>query len=563
MRRVRWLALCVATALVVLLAVAVAVEAARRPAEAVGDGGAGALVLQVAAGVALWFAGLQLALRQGARASGWLLAAAGPALLAGALPLPRAGGAVLFGLALALGLTAPALAGAAALLHPTPAHRRDPAIAGAAVAAAVAAGLVPLLIFDPRATGCFECPRNLLLLHEDAGLHDSLLRDGLLVSAVACAVVAAAAALGLARRPVLVRRVAAPVAAPALVAAGLGAAMLAHDARVGSPALDATTRTLWLLLCGALLLAAAGVASEAVRVRLLRRRVAAHVVAALPAGDELQAALAAALGDPGLRVVFVTGSGMRVDATGQSAGQPAPGVAVTEIHAGGELVAELHHDAALAAGDRVAAVARGAALGLQHAALRARLRAELAELDASRARVVEAADGERRRLERNLHDGAQQRLIALTVALADDPVAQGEMRAALAELREIAHGIHPVSLSDAGLAAAVRDIADGSRVPVRIGAVLSERVPAPVEAATHRLVSDAVLCAERDGDGRAVEVEIERMDGLLRARMRLPGVDPERATVRLEQSADRFAALGGRLAIGTGAVIDAELPCGS
>ncbi len=176
---------------------------------------------------------------------------------------------------------------------------------------------------------------------------------------------------------------------------------------------------------------------------------------------------------------------------------------------------------------------------------------------------MEAADGERRRLERNLHDGAQQRLIALTVALADDPVAQGEMRAALAELREIAHGIHPVSLSDAGLAAAVRDIADGSRVPVRIGAVLSQRVPAPVEAATHRLVSDAVLCAERDGDGRAVEVEIERMDGLLRARVRLPGVDPERATVRLEHSADRFAALGGRLAIGTGAVVDGELPCGS
>src|SRR6185503_890035 len=264
MRRVRWLALCVATGLVVLLAVAVAVEAARRPAEAVGDGGAGALVLQVAAGVALWFAGLLLALRLRARDSGWLLAAAGPALLAGALPLPRAGGAVLFVLALALGLTAPALAGAAALLHPTPAHRRDPTIAGAAVAAAVAAGLVPAVLFDPRATGCFECPRNLLLLHGDAGLHDALLRDGLWVSAVACAVVAGAAALGLAQRPALVRRVAAPVVVPALVAAGLGAAMLAHDARAGSPALDATTRTLWLLLCGALLLAAAGVASEAV-----------------------------------------------------------------------------------------------------------------------------------------------------------------------------------------------------------------------------------------------------------------------------------------------------------
>ena len=247
-------------------------------------------------------------------------------------------------------------------------------IAGVAVAVVVAAGLVPAVLFDPRATGCFECPRNLLLLKGDAGLRDALLRDGLWVGAVACAVLAAGAALRLARRPPLVRRVVAPVVGPALVAAGLGAALLAHDARVGAPALDATTRALWRLLCGVLLLAAAGVAAEAVRVRLLRRRVAAHVVKALPAADELQAALAVALDDPGLQVVFVTGDGTRVDASGRPAGAPALGAAVTEIRARGELVAELHHDAALAAG-RVAAVARGAALGLQHAALRARLRA--------------------------------------------------------------------------------------------------------------------------------------------------------------------------------------------
>ena len=119
MRWVRWLALCVATGLVVLLAAPSPSRPLAGPPRPWATAGR-ALVLQVAAGVALWAAGLHLALRQGARDSGWFLAAAGPALLVGALPLPRAGGAVLFALALAFGLTAPAPAGAAALLHPTP-----------------------------------------------------------------------------------------------------------------------------------------------------------------------------------------------------------------------------------------------------------------------------------------------------------------------------------------------------------------------------------------------------------------------------------------------------------
>ena len=234
-------------------------QAARRPAEAVGDGGAGAarapgrrggraLGRGPASGAAA--AGTRLRVAAGRRRPG----SAGGRAAATARPAARCSSL----LALALGLTAPALAGAAALLHPTPAHRRDPTspaprwrrrwLRGSCRRCSSTRG--PRAASNARAICCSS--------HGDAGLHDALLRDGLWVSAVACAVVAGAAALGLARRPALVRRVAAPVVVPALVAAGLGAAMLAHDARAGSPALDATTRALWLLLCAALLLAAAG-----------------------------------------------------------------------------------------------------------------------------------------------------------------------------------------------------------------------------------------------------------------------------------------------------------------
>jgi signal transduction histidine kinase len=229
----------------------------------------------------------------------------------------------------------------------------------------------------------------------------------------------------------------------------------------------------------------------------------------------------------------------------------------------GRVIAELRHDAGLAhAPSRVTAVARGAAPALEHAAVRARLRAELRELDASRARLIDATDRERRRLERDLHDGAQQRLIALSVAVRDEK-ARRELLASLAELRDIAHGIHSVALSEAGLDAAIRELADGSRVPLRLVATPPERLPLAVESAAHRLVADAVDWAERDGDGRAVEIEIARSNGLLRASIRVPGVDPHHAAARLEHSADRFTALGGKLSVEPGTVIEGRLPCAS
>jgi signal transduction histidine kinase len=557
------LGLVVATALVGALAVAVLVAGARAPAQVLGGSDLAARWLHAGAGAVVWSAGLLLVRQHAPRTSGWLVAAAGAALLAGSLPLPRAGGDVLFTVGIAAALAAPGLAGAAALTYVAP-RRPDAYVAIAAAGAGVlAAGVVPALLFDPVAEGCFECPRNLILVHGDVGAHDAVVRAGLVAAASTCVAAAALAAVRLVGRPPLLRRVVAVVVAPLTLACALGAALLIHDSVAGLPARDETSRVLWLLLCCTLLAAAGGVFAEALRARVLRNRIAGGVVAMLPTPDQLRAALAAELGDPGLEIAFPTADGGTVDAGGDPVSAAPAGTSVTQVRRPGGPIAELRLDAALAPPrSRVVAAARGAALALEHAALRAQLHAELRELDASRARVVAAADSERRRLERDLHDGAQQRLIALSFALPDHRL-RPDLLAALQELRDIAHGIHPVSLSDAGLEAAVRELADGSRVPVRVGALPSGRLPAPVEFATHRLVVDAVACAAQCGDGSGVQVEISQQDGSLCATVRAPGVDPARAAADLEHSADRLAALGGRLEISPGAVIAGMLPCGS
>src|SRR4051794_12645406 len=152
----RKLTVALATAAVAALGAAVLVQVHRHGSEAVGGRSAAAAWLQLAAALATWAAGLDLALRGRARLSGGLLAGAGPALLLGAVPLPSAGGALLFTAALLGGAGAAPLAGSAGLLHPAPARRLDVGVAGAAVAGAIVVlGLVATAAFDPRAAGCF------------------------------------------------------------------------------------------------------------------------------------------------------------------------------------------------------------------------------------------------------------------------------------------------------------------------------------------------------------------------------------------------------------------------
>jgi len=573
MRRLTWGLAPVGPA-IVALGILTLIAAHRHPGESFGGGSGPALFLQLLAGLGTASGGAYLVWQRSARLAGALLLATAAAVFLQQLPLPESGSSLLFTAALAGGAMTSTLAGVAALV--VSGHRvADVLVSGVAIACpALLLGLLPAATFDPRGTGCFACPRNLVLVHADARLHGALVRVGLTTTAATCAALALLALLRVIRRPVLLRSATAPVLVCGAAVAGLGAVGFVHQSQAGLPGVDPTTRALWLAQCVLLVLAAAGIALRALRARLLRGRVAAMVLEALPSPAELRAGLATALGDPRLEIVFPRAGGGAVDANGREA-RPAHGkCAVTEVVRRGEVVAELRHIAELSqAPERVTQAALGAGLALEQASLHARLQAELADLTASRIRIVEVGDSERQRLERNLHDGAQQRLIALSVALqlTPDPNpevrhARAELQNALDKLRAIAHGIHPVSLTEAGLAGAVRELTEDSQIPVRITTTTDRRPSPAAEAALYRLVLDSVRLAERHGNGAPVTVRIEPSDDSVSVLITAPGVDAAAARPALEHAADRLAALHSELTIttaGNDLILKATVPCAS
>jgi signal transduction histidine kinase len=267
-----------------------------------------------------------------------------------------------------------------------------------------------------------------------------------------------------------------------------------------------------------------------------------------------------------------------------------------------ERMTSLGYDSATAApiklggevwGALVAAAARGARLpdnAERRLADFAELVAQaLANADAyrkladSRARIVEATDGERRRLERNLHDGAQQRLVSLALqlrlvkaAVPQDPAkadalltgANDELDQALAELRELARGIHPGALSTQGLHPALNALADRAPVPVRVTHVPAERLPEPVEVAVYYLVAEATTNVAKYAQATHAEVSVERANGLVTVVVAddgIGGAEPGRSGTGLVGLTDRIEALGGRLHIesppGGGTRLSAEIPC--
>ena len=202
-----------------------------------------------------------------------------------------------------------------------------------------------------------------------------------------------------------------------------------------------------------------------------------------------------------------------------------------------------------------------------------------AELAASRARIVAAGDAERRRLERNLHDGAQQRLVSLALMLrmaarrhpedAEIAVAGDELGQALEELRELARGIHPAVLTERGLEPAVESLANRAPLPVELDICLPSRLPQPVEAAAYYVVAEALTNVAKYARASGVSVGVERTNGQARIEVRDDGVGGA-ATERgsgLRGLADRVEALGGRFVLispqGEGTTLRAEIPCAS
>lgn len=333
-----------------------------------------------------------------------------------------------------------------------------------------------------------------------------------------------------------------------------------------------------------------GFAVGVARSRLARGSVA-DLVLELDATAEprtLTELLARTLRDPSLQVAYpVDGTGRFVDAAGAAVTLPAaddPARATTRLERGGSTLAVLVHDPAIAEEpELIRSITAAAGLALDNERLAAEVRRQLDEVRASRARIVVAGDAERRRVERDLHDGAQQRLVtlALTLQLARGQAdgtnlelaatldrAATELGQALAELRDLARGLHPTVLTEEGLRAAVEALADRTPVAVTVSAT-ERRFPATVESTAYFVVAEALTnVAKYAGAGRAtVRIETDGAGETLTVEVAddgIGGADPRRGS-GLRGLDDRVAAAGGRLTVespaGEGTTIRAELPC--
>jgi signal transduction histidine kinase len=299
----------------------------------------------------------------------------------------------------------------------------------------------------------------------------------------------------------------------------------------------------------------------------------------------LRDALADGLGDPTLSLAYwVPAQGRYVDTLGEPVDlNGADERGLTHVDHDGERVAVIRHDPALAEEpELLQGVAAAAALALENERLNVELRARVDELRASRARIVQAADDERRRLERDLHDGAQQRLVSLALNLRlagakldSDPAearelldeTARELGEATTELRELARGLHPAVLSDRGLRPALEALAGRAPVPVELGEPPAERLPAAVESASYFVVAEALTNVARYSGASRAQVSVSRSDGQVEVEVSDDGVggaDPE-AGSGLRGLADRVAALDGSLEVisprGGGTTIRAVIPC--
>ena len=303
-----------------------------------------------------------------------------------------------------------------------------------------------------------------------------------------------------------------------------------------------------------------------------------------PAPADLRDALARVLRDPSLTLAYwLPDFRSYADLDGRPLKLPeGSDRATTLIERNGERVAALVHDPALTdEPELLDSVTAAAGLALENARLHAELSARLVELRGSRARVIAAGQSERQRLERNLHDGAQQRLIALSLDLSlleervsDDPEttarlesARGQIAASLEELREVARGLHPAVVSGHGLGVALEQLAAHAAVPVRLSVNVGPRLPEPLEVAAYYLVSESLANVAKYAHASSASVEVTRrtVDVLVEIADDGVGGADERRGTGLRGLADRVEALGGQLRVwspaGGGTRIRAEIPC--
>jgi signal transduction histidine kinase len=461
----------------------------------------------------------------------------------------------------------------------------DRGLVAAAIVVVTVGRLGWLLFADSRAVICRRCPANLLEVARDDALARRLFEVQLIV-AVPVAVAGLGVLAGRWRRASHAQRHAVmPVAVAGVVfITAVAAAAVAIVAGAGSAA-AVLIRAGWY---------AAVAVPAAVLAVFIQRRLAHGAVAGLvvelggpgPAVDPREA-LSRALGDPSLALGYWFAAESRyVDRNGGPVELPgaASGRRATVVKRDGQPVAVLIHDVALEHNAKlVESVCAAAGLALENERLQAELRAKLVELQASRARLVEATDTERRRIERDLHDGTQQRLvsIAMSLGLAEarlppnagqaKPIVAGArdaLAAALAELRDLTQGIYPTILTERGLSAALDELCGRSAVTAHLRLFLDSRLPIPVETAAYYVVSEALTNVAKHAHASEVRVAASCTGGVLTVEVAddgAGGAETGRGS-GLRGLADRVEALGGRLTVssppGQGTTLRAEFPCG-
>jgi signal transduction histidine kinase len=474
---------------------------------------------------------------------------------------------------------------------------RDPAArrlaAGAAVATAVFLAASLLFSAEQPIAGPFvrctdDCPENPLALVDGA---TAIGRASTAALGLTVVLTASGTGILLARRmrsaTVLERRSISPVLIwSMLVAFGYAVYLAAREIDSDASVLGA----IGAVVAAIVALIPVALAAALVRGRVFAARALSRTVTALgdrPSPARLRVVLAQAFRDPSLQLVFwLPDAETYVDELGRPAELPAPGArtALTCFDRDGRPVAAAIHDRALAADAGALAIAGEVVLlALENARLEAELRARLSELRVSRARLVSIADAERRRIERDLHDGAQQHLVALSIQLSllaqlaeeGSPVAAGIAEAvdgietAMEQIRELAHGIYPPALRYDGLAAALASAARRLPQPISIDADGLGRVAPEIESAVYFCCLEALQnVAKHAGPQTRVRVHLDARDGELRFGVADEGPGFDLGAVRhgdgITGMRDRIGAIGGQVELvaapGRGVTVSGRVP---
>lgn len=453
-------------------------------------------------------------------------------------------------------------------------------------------GVVFAVFYNPTTFGCTNCPRglNLLLISDQPDLVNQ--RATLAGRAEIALLVLLIGTLWTrwVRSSVPRRRILNPLIVPAITFSLAYAAYLLFQQLAGVAIYAAPLRLYEILITVftvSLLLLPLLLVLGLTRLRSRRARIGDLVLelGELPTPERLQAALARTLGDPSLEVgIWVPEVKRYLGANGRTIVPPEedPNRVTTTLERHGERLAIIVHDPALLDDTAmIGSVTAATRLAVENEKLQRDLLDQLVEVHDSRARIIEAADEERKRIERNLHDGAQQRLVSLSLALQlveskleGAPEAKtsltkvrAELDDTLRELRELARGMYPAILTDQGLEVAVEALADRSRLPVEVDIDLAGDVPEKVQAAAYFAISEALTNAARHSQASAATTRVYQDDGVLVAEVEddgLGGASLEEGS-GLRGLADRVHALGGDLTIdsgpGKGTRLVIRLPC--